>query len=231
MARSIPTHNIYEESPDKLRNALRKSEGKGGERLGPRVSRQELLQQHERHLGFLKEGVLPPRTFILPPAYTPSCIPVSNAKKVRIEDLRVDIRDKNQVILLRAIADPYVHSASIAIVEDETGNVARLTICNLEDSLDDSILVKDAVVAVKQPCFCRTANGEYHIRVDHPSDVVRLGLGTETIPDTWKDKLNVQKDITASECKREGDRMFLKKRFRKALDLYVYDILWFMVDI
>jgi hypothetical protein len=231
MARPIPTHNTYEESPDKLRNALRENEGKGGKILGHRVSRQDLLQQHERHLGFLTEGVLPPRTFILPPAYTPSCIPVSDAKKVCIEDLCVDRRDKNQVILLRVIAGPYVYSASIAIVEDESGNAARLTVCNLEDSLDDSILVKDAVLAVKQPCFSWTADGEYHIRVDHPSDVVHLGPNTEMIPNIWKDQPSVQKDITASDCKRGGDMMFLKKRFRKALDLYVYDMLWFLVEV
>lgn len=142
MARPEPTHNLYEESTEDLRNVLKKSEVKGKENFGCSVSKHELLHQHERHLSFLAEGVLQPRTFMVPPAYTLACMPVLNAKKVRIKDLHVHSRGKNQIIVLRAIAHPYVYSSSIAIVEDESGYVARLTVCNLEDSLSDSFLVK-----------------------------------------------------------------------------------------
>lgn len=74
-------------------------------------------------------------------------------------------------------------------------------------------------MAVKQPCFSRTANGDFHIRVDHPSDIVGLETSSEMIPNAWKEGPSVQKSLTASKCKWEGDTMFLKIFFWKALDL------------
>ena len=37
------------------------------------------------------------------------------------------------------------------------------------------MITEGSVLAVKQPCWTKLVGGGYHIRVDHPSDVVLLG--------------------------------------------------------
>jgi hypothetical protein len=118
---------------------------------------------------------------------------------------------------LRTIVSPYVFSTTVTIVEDEFGDVARLTVCNLEDNIVDPIVLENSIIAVKQPCWTKLVEGGYHIRVDHPSDLIVLSSDDESIPEHWRrsEEIDPSKDATA--WKKEGDIMFLKKQFRKAL--------------
>lgn len=107
----------------------------------------------------------------------------------------------------------------MTIVEDENGDVAKLTIGNLEDSPVDPITTEDSILAVKQPSWSKIGEADYHIRVDHPSDLVLLDPEDDLVPKAWRrnDKIDAAKD--ASQWKKEGDMLFLKKKFRKALQL------------
>jgi hypothetical protein len=136
---------------------------------------------------------------------------------VSVKDLTINTRDETAILFLRTITESYVHSSSMTIVEDELSDVARLTICNLEDTFNDPTITLGSVVAVKQPCWTIAACGDYHIRVDHPSDLIILKPGDPTIPLAWRRTTNVEGAKTAAEWKKEGDMMFLKKKFRKAL--------------
>jgi hypothetical protein len=128
---------------------------------------------------------------------------------------------------VRSIVDPYVYSSSITVVEDERGGVARLTVCNLEDLWIDPVINREAVIAIKQPCWSPVSNGGYHIRVDHPSDLVLLDPTSELVSLIWKPTEKVERARTAEEWKTEGSTMFLKKKFRRALDWSVAE-LWYM---
>lgn len=141
---------------------------------------------------------------------------------MKIEDIRTDLRNINDVVLLRTITDPYIYSSVVTIVEDEFGDAARLTVCNPEDSMIDPIIQYGSIVAIRQPCWSRIPQGGYHIRVDHPSDLVFLDQGDEAVPQKWRknELLDASKD--AAEWKKEGDMMFLNKRFGKALELSVF---------
>lgn len=106
-------------------------------------------------------------------------------------------------------------------MEDEEGNVARLMLCNLEDTMVDPIFSENDILAIKQPCWTRLVDGGYHIRVDHPSDCVKLAPDDFLIPQAWKANGRCIMDKTAKEFKTAGDVHFLKKRFRAALEWYV----------
>ena len=218
MARQGPARNTYEESPDELVETLKSSEIDRGRKPRGTPSRDALLQDHVRHLKLLTEGPLPPKKFILPLPYPPSNTPIKFTR-THIADLCIGARAETSVLLVRTITDPYVYCSSVTIVEDKTGAVARLTVCNLEDSKIDPILPIDSVLAIKQPTWTRAPGGSYYIRVDHPSDLVCLDPEDEEVPSPWRKVQEVAPPNKVASYKREGDMMFLKKKFRKAHEL------------
>jgi hypothetical protein len=222
MTRVEPPRNAYEEHADELKELLENSKGEKGNNPGRFSSRAALLQEHERHLKFLAESVRQPRNFILPPSYRPSRTLPSQTKYINLTDLRLGTRNSSKSILLRTIAEPYVYSASITIVEDANCGVARLTVCNLDDSSSDPVIPRGSLLCVKQPCWSQSVNGGYHIRVVHPSDLMILDANSELLPPSWKHLKVIGDKKAVMHWKQEGDRMFLKKKFRKALDWYVH---------
>lgn len=221
MARSEPIRNTYEEFADELKGLNKIAKSKEEHVLVSEHTKDALIQDHEWHLRFLQDGVLQARNFILPPPYTPSRVTPDHARKTHIKNLIISSRHSGEIVVVRTITEPYVYSSSITIVEDENGEVARLTACNLEDSSIDPILYKGIVIAVKQPCWSIAAGGSYHIRVDHPSDLVILDVDSEMMPTAWKRDLKTDGIKTAMEWKNKGDMMFLEKKFRSALAMYV----------
>ncbi|KAF2198011.1 SET domain-containing protein [Delitschia confertaspora ATCC 74209] len=215
-------HNTYEESPERLKELFQNADNIKGRRPNSKQSRNSLLSTHERHLKLLSEGNLPVKTIILPPPYPPSPTPLKDekCKGIRLNELRYGVRDHIAFLLLKVISKPYIHSNTILIAEDESGDVARLTFCNLEDSLLDPIFFENDVIAVKQPCWTQLPDDAFHIRVDHPSDFVKLEEDDELIPETWRAEKKEEVKKTAEEWKKEGDMAFLKKKFRVAMKCY-----------
>jgi hypothetical protein len=220
-ARPQPHLSTYEASPDGAKTLLERTKIQEGNIPTAPPDLNTLLEEHEMHLVYLNQGALPPQKLILPLPYPPSSVDLIEANCVYINDLRVISRNAKEIIILRTIMDPYVHSSSITIVEDEQGTFARLTLCNLDDSVLDPVLAKGSIVAVKQPCWNVVADRVYHICVDHPSDLVFLRPDEKLVPTTWKRVENSTSMQTALEWKQEGDLMFLEKKFRKALEWYV----------
>lgn len=136
---------------------------------------------------------------------------------MHISDLLIETRDSGAVLLLRAVTTPYVWSSTVTVAEDETGDVVRLTVCNLEDNVIDPIVIQGSLLAIKQPCWSQLVDGGYHVRVDHPSDMVILKPEDDIVPETWREN-NSSASKTPSQWKKEGDMMFLKKKFRQALE-------------
>lgn len=215
MARSEPIRNTYEEFPDESKRLLKTTERDHGQRLATRPSKDVLIQDHAWHLHFLREGVLQSRNFILPLPYRPSRARFSQARPTRIADLRIGTRNAEEFVLLRTLTDPYVYSSSITIVEDEHGDGARLTVCNVSDLINDSVLSKGLLIAVKQPCWSAAPEGGFYIRVDHPSDLVILESSEDVLPHRWKSN-KIVPTRTAGDWKKDGDMMFLRKKFTSA---------------
>ncbi|KAF2181585.1 hypothetical protein K469DRAFT_740787 [Zopfia rhizophila CBS 207.26] len=214
--------NTYEESPERLKDLVKNSADMKGQRSPSKPTRSGLLREHERHLKMLTDGSLPVKNMLLPLPYPPSRVSLkdSRCRKIRLEDLRIDCRDPSNIIVLRTIASPYIYSSTITAAEDEMGHVARLTVCNLEDTMVDPIIPESSILAIKQPCWSILVDGGVHIRVDHPSDLVILDGDEGTVPETWQKEVKCEEDKSTKEWKREGDMCFLKKRFRRALVCY-----------
>jgi hypothetical protein len=62
-------------------------------------------------------------------------------------------------------------------------------------------------------------HGGHHIQVDQPSDLVLLRPDNDLVPETWRSDGGPNANKDAAKCKKDGDMMFLKKRFRQALEL------------
>ncbi|KAF2112352.1 hypothetical protein BDV96DRAFT_649151 [Lophiotrema nucula] len=212
--------NTYEEPPDRLRDLV-KTALEDGE-LQQNSSRDRLLSDHELHVKLLSQGNLPTKNMILPVPYIPSRVSIQDAicRKIHLVDLKVESRDADTCILLRNITSPYIYSSTIMVVEDKNGDAARLTISNLEDTMVDPITPEGTLLAVKQPCWTRLADGGYHIRVDHPSDLTLLRSDDKLVPSAWRAVKEVDKSKNVTAWKKEGDMSFLKKQFRKALECY-----------
>lgn len=213
--------NTYEENPDKLKEVLEKGQINIGKFPELKNERSSLIKEHDRVVSVLAEGQLQSRTFILPMPYPPSNLATEQAKQVLIKDVAIRLRDPRTFLLLRTITLPYVYSSSTTVAEDESGSVARLTVCNIDDSPFDSILTKGIILIVKQPCWNIMPDGGYYIRVDHPSDLVIVSPDNDLVPDAWNIVEKEYDQMTCEKLKKEGDSMFLEKRFRKAKDMSV----------
>jgi hypothetical protein len=67
-----------------------------------------------------------------------------------------------------------------------------------------------------------SADGGYYIRVDHPSDLMVLDADSKSLPPSCRIHKTVGYNRTAKDWRQKGDLMFLKKKFRKALDWYAH---------
>jgi hypothetical protein len=209
--------NTYEEDPDVLKEISRSDGGLNGQLLASRPLRSVILRQHESNLRCLVDGITSPRTFLLPAPYPPSRTALQNSRQVLLKDIHINLRVLSEMVLVRTIVDPYVHSSSISIVEDEHGDVARLTVRNMEDSMHDPIFPGETVLAIKQPCWSMLPSGGHHMCVDHPSDIVFLDITCDLVPSAWKATTNKLDTKAVSFWKAEGDRLFLEKKFHEAL--------------
>ncbi|KAF2440987.1 SET domain-containing protein [Karstenula rhodostoma CBS 690.94] len=222
MKLSAGFRNTYEEVPDLAKKFVNEAPNETGQRPKSKVSRDALVRTHQRHLKLLSEGSVPVRSLVLPKPYPPArgSVHATSTKTVHLGDLQIDSRDRDAVLLLRTITTPYVWSSTVAVVEDETGDVARVTVWNLEDNVVDPIVTKGSIIAIRQPCWTRLVDGGHHIRVDHPSDLVLLRPDDDLVPETWWNDEDLVTNRDPGQCKQDGDMMFLKKRFRQALELY-----------
>jgi hypothetical protein len=218
MVPSERPHNTYEEDPEESKEISQSNQGLAGQLPTSWPGRSELLRQHESNLRYLVDGIMSPRIFVLPMPYPPSRTPLQHSTQVYLKEVRIYSRQSNEILVVRTIVNPYVHSSSISIVEDEHGAVARLTIYNIDDSMNDPVFPVGMTLAIKQPCWSTLPRGGYHICVDHPSDIIFVDTTCDMVPSTWKDTANKVETNTASVWKAEGDNMFLEKNFRKALE-------------
>lgn len=119
----------------------------------------------------------------------------------------------------KTITHPYESSDVITIIEEENGNVARLVIGFQDDSLFISvpILPINSTVAIKEP-YCKfTGDGDYVIRVDHPSDIAVL-RGDDPAVVLIMQFVAEGKEVTAMQWKDAGDKAYLEKNYSSAIE-------------
>ena len=102
----------------------------------------------------------------------------------------------------KTITPPYQSTDVVTIIEEENGTVARLALGFQDDSLSISgpTLPINSTVAIKEP-YCKfSGEGDYVIRVDHPSDIAVLrGDGPAVI--LIMQFVTERKEVTATQWK------------------------------
>lgn len=205
----------YEQSPNRLKEFLQNQERSNGISSSP--SRSELKRTHSKNIELLKAYPPPLRNMILPLPYFPSNVSIldKECRKVSLKDIAFNTHDTNIAIIVRIITDPYVFSATVTLIEDERGDAARLTVCNLDDSVTDPVLPQGIIIGIKQPCFTLLPDGTSHIQVDHPSDIVEMDEDDPEVPQYFKSSVEGQQ-FDSSFWLKEGDAMFLERKYRFA---------------
>lgn len=116
----------------------------------------------------------------------------------------------------RTITPPYLSTEVITIIE-EGGNIAKLELCFQNPSSPDSDLPQNSTVAIKEPYYKYNGDGDYVIRVDHPSDIAVL-RGDDPAVSMIMDVVSKTKTITPSEWKNAGDKAYLEKSYSSAIE-------------
>jgi hypothetical protein len=122
-------------------------------------------------------------------------------------------------VTAKTITFPHQFAEVVTIIEDENGNVARLVIGFQDDSLSISgpILPINSTVAIKEP-YCKfIGEGNYVIRVDHPSDIAVL-RGDDPALVLIMQFVAEGKEVTPLQWKSAGDKAYLEKRYSSAIE-------------
>lgn len=105
-------------------------------------------------------------------------------------------------------------------IEDSHGDVDRLALynCNAEVSAE-SLLPTGQILAIKEPFYKQTADGGHSVRVDHPTDLVKLRTEDSMIPKGLLPAC-LEPHQTALQIKNAGNEFYKNRCFMEALDAY-----------
>lgn len=124
-----------------------------------------------------------------PAPYVPSTRSVNDLQPLMISDMTLETHHRGKKVFIRALTPADRITAITAIVEDEEGTAVILQLYNQpeEDQVGkDSMLEHHDIFVIKEPYFKVTTDGQYSLRVDHVSDIVRLENDDECIPRRWR---------------------------------------------
>ncbi|KAF4633568.1 hypothetical protein G7Y89_g4550 [Cudoniella acicularis] len=154
--------------------------------------------------------------------YPPSVASLQDLKKTMIEDLTLETNHRGSYLLLRFICPAMRVSAIMNIAEDEARTVVPFAL-HLQDPepirTADSILKDQSVIILKEPYFKVGANGQYFIRVDHPTDIVWLFGDNSRVPTKWRTS-HANDPKSAESWKKRGDELMAKRNFFEAIAMY-----------
>lgn len=147
--------------------------------------------------------------------YRPCYLPLAQLKKIFLKDLRYGTHHRGSFLLLRVFCQPYRRSAVMAAVEDETGDVDRVTLFHTKEALRAfEVVPEGTVVTVKEPFYRMEEDGRYVLRVDHPSDMVVLDQHHKLRPEQWQNPEEIQ--MSALDWKLEGNKAFVREEYLEA---------------
>ena len=125
----------------------------------------------------------------VPSPYPPCTNSVNDLKPIMISDMRLETHHRGKKIMLRVLTPPDRITAVMAIVEDKKGTAVLLQLYHQPDETivpATEILNANMVYIVKEPFFKCVTDGTYSLRVDHPSDIIRLDGADDRIPSRWR---------------------------------------------
>lgn len=128
------------------------------------------------------------------------------------------------MLFLRVLDDEAHAAAFHTVVEDHTGDAELLALYHSLPATDtEPVLPVDAVLALKAPYFEILSGGTPTLRVDHPSDIVRLTPLSPTVPERLR-ATTVGSSATGwkavgNEAYKAGKHVAAVEAYSQALDL------------
>jgi hypothetical protein len=157
----------------------------------------------------------------IPPPYPPSIASCAELQALYIKDLRLGTHHRGSYLLIRALTTPNRMTAIMAIVEDEKGDAILIQLYHQPSETvrpANSIITKGDIFLLKEPFFKVMSDGEYGLRVDHVSDLVRItthGPHQGLIPKRWRVPASAS---TASDWKLRGNNEMKRKEYWSAIE-------------
>lgn len=178
--------------------------------------------------------------------HPPCNLELKDAKAIQIKDLRAEQLHFDSYIVFRYLKpSPAFHSSNrkrltsstrtisvpvrqaplIVVAEDHAGDATMVTLYNINiDGGDDQrFMPVNTYFIVRAPLYKMSGLGVYALRVDHPSDCIRVCPGhPEAIRSVWaRPEYNARHvETDANKLKEEGGKLFAAGKFQAALDTY-----------
>lgn len=158
----------------------------------------------------------------LPPPYPPSIASLEQLTAIFIEDLRLGVHHRGSDLLIRSITAPNRMTAVMNIVEDEKDDVLMMHLYQQPDESvrpTSSIITLGDTFVIKEPFYKIMGDGEYGLRIDHVSDLVRIDPHHNLWPKVWTPR-SYYFERTVDAWKQEGNAAMGKRCHWDAIRRY-----------
>ncbi|KFY68509.1 hypothetical protein V496_01031 [Pseudogymnoascus sp. VKM F-4515 (FW-2607)] len=192
----MDAHDVSKQHWERLKSykqTLKEAKKRAGERPQDRMPRDYAYNQFMDTYKSLQRNQAGGHFMIyssfIPPTYHPCITPVAELKSITIDELLLETHHRGSYILLRCFTPPHLMTAVMVLAEDKNDDVVSLQIYQQEDEETRSatdVANSGHVLLVKEPYYKIMSDGEYGLRVDHLSDIVRLRSTDDRIPSDWQ---------------------------------------------
>lgn len=155
--------------------------------------------------------------------YLPSFAPLRDLTTISVTTLTSEKHHRGQYVVLRALLPACRISFAIELIaEDEDGSLVMIDYCHQEDEAAQkaaNIFPKDSICIIKEPYYAVSAEGLYHIKVDHVSDLMMIPVDDTRVPAPWRSSFTML-GVTAEGSKSKGNAAMKAGDYNVALDHY-----------
>jgi len=144
---------------------------------------------------------------------------VLNTLQISFKDLKLETHHRGGFLTGRTIVPPYHCSEVVTIIEGDDGDAAKLVL-SFEDSLYSGTpysLPINSTVAIKEPYCQYNGDGDFVIRIDHPSDIAVL-RGDDPTVSMIMQFASGSIEITPTQWRDAGDKAYLEKKYSSAVE-------------
>jgi len=156
--------------------------------------------------------------------HPPCFVPLSDLAPISLDQVRIfdQAGMARNCIIVRTFTQANYDRYLCAGIEDVHGNVGLVILHNTDPTLKpEQVLPKGLVFAIKQPLCLIFSDGKRDaIVIDHPSDMVEVGLESPLMPSAFKQDLLSMHGKDPINIKTEGNRALLSRDYPSAVRLY-----------
>jgi len=217
----------YTQFLDAQKAILKAAMAREGQLPTDRKARGELIDKHQMMtmqtmMQRFGQKEMQIHSSFLPPPYPPSTASLDELTAIYIKDLRLGIHHRGNYLLVRSVTAPNRMTAIMVVVEDEKRDALVVQLYQQPDENvrpASSIITNGDVFLIKEPFFKIMGDGEYGLRVDHVSDLVRIDARHKLCSKQWiPDLFNLRR--TADDWKQEGNVAMGRERYWEAIQRY-----------